>query len=399
MVVSTRPPSMWTPPYQATTAALLVVAVTLGGVPVSGACGEGETWNGHCTLIGDSWSLEITVQETRPAGCYAGDYATSTAAPPTQLRQVGGARLAGPTAPGECMRLCLATDPAGGPRSRWVGIATEDQGCICSHADPRRTLAPAPTGSCPPIPGQMPPHAAASQQCQAPVADRLGECAALLQSGLFHCGRDFCSDPGRCPRAGACDSTCSYPACSSVHPVAIQLYEVVGSQDLARALPPGLLGGADAPCARRSRASSSSSSPSSINSSVLCSRVQLHHPAVTAAMACCACGGGIVNAFGVCSDSPPGWRSPHGDCADYAARRYCSTAARPGAGWQPEWGPLDQASGVDVGVVVASVDIGDGRQVALWRARSDSVPLNSLAQVRVLRPFLSFPEWRWAWRD
>jgi hypothetical protein len=141
-------------------------------------------------------------------------------------------------------------------------------------------------------------------------------CSELLASGIFSCEIDFCADSHACNQAGACDLECNICNVPLVVEPEWRIFSISPFATPKLVLPVG--------------ANSACSMTANITS---CQAVVLRHQAKDAA-ACCHCGGGSINSYGVCRDDPYGWEDSHGrSCRDYAALKYCTSSGGYGTGW------------------------------------------------------------------
>jgi hypothetical protein len=333
----------------------LSAVLSIGGAADDECADDSQTWNGECSLLG-SWSAEIKVSRAEPvngAGCY-----NLPVAPTSPLRRLESLRVAGPTAPLECMTACLAFDVD----AVYFAVSNRTRGCFCQrnhggHGDPRPQLMAAHPLMC-------------AQTCEK-RPDTRGDCAALLASGAYHCGSTFCGDPARCELPGLCDTSCksclrnvSRQPAAPIVPV--ELYEILHVAASYIEMPELFSNTATAPCRIESTA-------------VNCPHIELKRRAISAGEACCACGGGDVNGFGGCVDRPVNWKDNRGrSCLDYSRgnpslgiSNMCSEyGLRDGLG---SFASDDNTS------LAATITAPGGQETLLWAIQDNAASLSVMA--------------------
>ena len=248
------------------------------------------------------------------------------------------------------------------------GVGERDRSCYCIRGvrSPEAAgMRPAPANEC----------KAPSCRTDAVNPDVLAECSALLRGGLS-CAGDFCSDGNRCELAGLCTRSCGMPerdatTCSDAQSHdRLQLYSIEPAAVPTAALP--RVAGAN-PCA-------------TVGNVTTCP-VALRRKTGSALTACCACGGGNLNAFGGCSDYN-GFVDHRGHtCADFAEKDLCSDDGfgSVGPGWLAEWGSFkpDSTGRVAHSYAEASVEVvistGSGPETVIFSILEDEEPLTVLS--------------------
>ena len=336
---------------------------------LSPGCPEDEVWTGWCAASGPWW-VTASAWTFRHLGCFArGDDASHRV-----VARVAGLRVAGVTAPLQCLRACVGSDdhartPPEMGRATFFAVGDRDRSCYCVRGVPSAEaagLSPAPAAEC------KPPDCRTS----AVGMDVLAGCTTLLGGGLS-CGEDFCDDASRCEMAGMCTRSCGMPSrdstatCNDAHSHdRLQLYAIVPSAVPEAALPrtPG-------------------ANPCSTTNNVTTCPVTMQRKSGNALTACCACGGGNVNDFGGCSDHKRFLDSRGRTCADYAALDLCSDDGfgAVGPGWRAEWGSFrpDAKGRVSHSYVEASIEAvistGTRPEAAILAITEDAKPLSILA--------------------
>ena len=325
--------------------------------PLEPRCPEEEVWTGWCHASG-AWSLSASAWGFQPLGCFSTGEADAVG-----RARVAGMRMSGAIGPLQCLRACVSSDDHArssapeGP-AHMFGVGERDRSCYCI----RGVRSPAAAGM----------RAVPANECKAPSCrtdavnpDALAECPALLRGGLS-CGEDFCSDGNRCELAGLCTRSCGMPerdatTCSDTQSHdRLQLYSIEPAAVPTATLPQ--VAGAN-PCA-------------TVGNVTTCP-VALRRRVGNALTACCACGGGNLNAFGGCSDHK-GFVDRRGHtCADFAELDLCSDDGfgSVGPGWLAEWGSFKPDS---TGRVAHSYAEASVEAVISTGSRPDTVVFNIL---------------------
>ena len=298
--------------------------------PLSPDCSEEREWTGWCEATGGRWTLESSATTFHHLGCYTVGTASAVA-------RASGLRIAGESAPMQCLRACVESDDYAGAtrrgaagRARFFGVGERDRSCYCLWA-----ASPAAAGL----------STAPAAECKPPACrhdavgpDALESCTTLLGGGLS-CGEDFCDNANRCALAGMCTQSCAMPArdpsCNDAHSHSrVQLYAIESAVVPAKALPQTASANA---CHHRA-------------DNVTVCPVVMRRKIGNALTACCACGGGAVNDFGGCEDHENFRDSLGHKCADYATLRLCSDDGfgSIGPGWRAEWGAFTPDANVHV---------------------------------------------------
>eukprot|EP01051_Picozoa_sp_SAG22_P006911 SAG22_NODE_468_length_10147_cov_77.238654_5_plen_441_part_00 len=316
----------------------------------------GTVWDGSCS-IGGEWTLRATAVRHAQLGCARilqpsafTAFAVAQPSPAGGRAQPGGA-AAGLLLPAQrCLRKCTA-NPDLSVFLREGVFATDGHDCYCAGEQTasalRQATAAAAAAAAAAAGGPEPAPAAAGGlevvacdgHCSYTQVNPLdqaagagaGTCAALLASGIFSCARDFCADRRRCSQAGACDLACDICNVPAVVGSELQLYAF----------------GPVAPPKRSPSPATPGTPPACVSEGnvTTCASVIVQKPRLDAAVACCHCGGGLNNQYGVCADSPYDWSDSHGNsCHDYAARRYCTVHGDYGSGWADAFGSSQQFS-------------------------------------------------------